>query len=86
MQNLSVIYKTVNVTVSVSGTFHHRTALNPFLNGTKSVDFDSSVRVNEALCEIVIWINFFASNVNVGSHLTSAFAFSVIFTSQFLKM
>ena len=65
MQNLSVIYKTVNVTVSVSGTFHHRTALNPFLNGTKSVDFDSSVLVNEALYEIVICINFIATNINM---------------------
>ena len=49
----------------VSSIFHHRTALNPFLNGTKSVDFDSSVRVNEASFENVIWINFIATNINM---------------------
>ena len=46
---LKLVYTYVNVTVFVSGTFdlfnimckqHHRTALNPFLNGTKNGDAD----------------------------------------------
>ena len=54
-------------------TFNHfDVACKPILNGTKNGD--------------VIWINFIASKINVGSHISSALAFSVIFSNQFLKM